>query len=219
VKVDLSTTIGGQPMLVIRKFLRQVGNSSWGVSYVRRLFSVGEHEAQELVAGLVKRGYIKKSEHAIGDGWWEVSAAGKRVALANSKKKITRGAADIVVSSLLQRAKEVNAEGGYLVRVRRMTAFGSYVEGEPAIDDIDVEIELERKEADEQKHRQALEKKVAEAKSKGRTFLTEAEELGWGELEVLLYLKSRSRYLSFIQIPPEWRRNLPSKVLFDANKQ
>jgi hypothetical protein len=216
---DLSTMIGGQPVFVIRKFLRQVGNSLWGVSYVMRLFDTPESEARAFVAGLARKGYIKRSEVAIGDGWWEVSAAGKRFATANASKKIRKEAAELIVRSLIRRAHEVNENPGYLYSVRKITAFGSYVEGDLTLDDIDAEIELEPKEADEEKHQLALEGKVVEQKFRGMKFATEADELGWGELEVLLFLRARSRYLSFIHIPPEWRRSLPNKVLFEREKQ
>jgi hypothetical protein len=219
VKADLSTTIGGQPMLVIRKFLRQAGNATWAVSYVRRFFDIGDDEAKELVAGLARKRYIKKAETLVGGSWWEVAAAGKRIAAAGGTKRIRRAVADRMVSSLLQRVEDVNADDYYLYRVSRITGFGSYVEGEPTIDDIDVEITLEPKEADTEKHHHALEARAAEERSKGRKFLTHAEALGWGELEVLLDLKSRSRYLSLIHIPPEWRKSLPGKVLFDAEKK
>lgn len=206
-------------MLVIRKFLRQAGNATWAVSYVRRFFDIGDDEAKELVAGLARKRYIKKAETVVGGSWWEVAAAGKRIAAAGGTKRIRRVAADRMVSSLLQRVDEVNANDYYLYRVCRITGFGSYFEGEPTIDDIDVEIVLEPKEADTEKHRHALEARAAEERSKARTFATQAEGLGWGELEVLIFLKARSRYLSFIHIPTEWRKSLPGKVLFDAEEK
>jgi hypothetical protein len=160
------------------------------------------------------KGYIKRSENPIGGTWWEVSAGGKRVALATAAKKISRATADRLVAGLLQRAEEANASGHYLFRVRKITAFGAYVEGEMAIDDIDVEIDLEQKELDGKKHLELLVQRAAKEKSDGRKFDSQAEELEWGHVEVLLYLKARSRYLSFIRISPEWKMTLPHKVLF-----
>jgi hypothetical protein len=210
--------VGGQSMFMIRRFLRQAGTSMWAVSYVRRFFEISEPEAVHLVAAMAGKGYIKKSENPIGGTWWEVSAGGKRVALAGAAKKISRKTADRLVLTLLHRAEEINASRDYLYRIRRITAFGAYVEGEPVIDDVDVEIELEQKEPDAKKHAELLLQRAAQEKSKGREFGSQADELGWGELEVLLYLKSRSRYLSFIQISPEWRKTLPSRVLFGGGK-
>jgi hypothetical protein len=158
---------------------------------------------------MAEKGYVKKSDYAISGSWWEVAAAGRRIALANATKRIRREAADRMVSALLQRVNEVNSSNYYLFRVAKVIAFGSYVDEESHIGEIDVEIQLEPKEPDKGKHFHAIEQRAGKERSKGRRFGTHAEELDSGELEVLLYLKSRSRYLSFIHISPEWQKKLP----------
>jgi predicted nucleotidyltransferase len=101
---------------------------------------------------------------------------------------------------LIDSAKQVTQKRAYLYKVTKIGIFGSYLSNQELINDIDIAIVLEPKEKNFEKHEALIWEKVAKAKKRGRKFANFAEELFWPQIEILNYLKSRSRALSLHSI-------------------
>jgi hypothetical protein len=125
-------------------------------------------------------------------------------------KRITRVKADLYVAELLQRADIINANPDLLYRVKRITAFGSYITDAADLGDIDIAVELENKVPAGQRS----EANRARAAASGQKNLSLNDELTFGEREVKRRLKNRNPYVSLILYNDFQRLNTPAKVIF-----
>lgn len=101
--------------------------------------------------------------------------------------------ADRILSKFMDRVRQVNSNPSFLVMVKKVVVFGSYLTDAPRINDIDIAVELARKE----NHPMVLNKDRAQiaidlstaAEEKGRHFSSFIDRLEWPEHEVRLFLK------------------------------
>jgi hypothetical protein len=125
-------------------------------------------------------------------------------------KRITRAKADHYVAELLQRADDINANPDLLYRVKRITAFGSYIADAADLGDIDIAVELE----DKVPAGQRSEANRARAAASGQKHLSWNDELTFGEREVDRLLKNRNPYISLFDYSSFQRLNTPAKVIY-----
>jgi predicted nucleotidyltransferase len=113
--------------------------------------------------------------------------------MASAAKPIHRKSAERILRSFIERVKQLNSIGDYAYKVSKVVLFGSYLQANERINDIDVALLLEPNEQDRDKQR-LLEKKRVDASD--RNFSSFFSQLFWPRDEVRLFLKSRSRALS-----------------------
>lgn len=77
-----------------------------------------------------------------------------------------------------------------------MILFGSYLTGAATVNDIDLAVELRPAENDQNLRHQNEQNRIREANQKGRRFNNLVERYAYPRNEVLLFLKSKSRYIS-----------------------
>jgi predicted nucleotidyltransferase len=145
-----------------------------------------------------------------GKPWYELTHAAVRLVNAKLIKRINRAKAEFYVAELLQRADDINANPDLLYRVKRITAFGSYITDAADLGDIDIAVELECKVPPEQ----IVQANQARARALGRKSLSFSEELSVGQREVDLLLKGRNPYISLIFYDSLQRLNTPTKVIY-----
>lgn len=115
----------------------------------------------------------------------------------------------------MARVEHVNKSNRYLYRVKKLGVFGSYLTGQDYINDIDIALALEPKDADREKLRALIWQKVSKAKADDRRFANFSEELFWPQTEVLHYLKSRSRAISLHLLDEGQFETVEAKVLYE----
>ena len=116
--------------------------------------------------------------------------AGNALANATAARPISRRDACRRVEEFLARARSVNSDDSWLYRVGKVVIFGSYLNDQDRIGDIDLAIRLERR------------VRVAE---------------DWAENEVKRYLRGGARCLSLHDWTTEepWLEHAPHQVLLD----
>ena len=160
---------------------------------------------------LVLEGLLAVSEKGRDDKrWYEFTDAAVRLVNAKMIKRINRAKADLYVAELLQRADDINANPDLLYRVKRITAFGSYITDATDLGDIDLAVELECKIPAEQR----VKANQARAKASGRKNLAYSDELNFGEREVDRLLRGRNPYISLTYHDSLQRLNTPTKVIY-----
>ena len=95
----------------------------------------------------------------------------------------------------MNRVHQVNADSRFLYRVRKVILFGSFLTDAPFVGDLDLAVELDRKEPDGEKHVQMALARAREVAEKGRRFSNFVEMICFAEQEVKLFLKARSRII------------------------
>jgi len=189
-QLNPEATIAGFPILAVRDAVRHY--LSWPFSadnFARRLHTP-KQRAKRVIAELETMGYVETYEDGRRKGW-KVTLAGTRFALATGAKPITRATAERKVAELLQRVAEVNANPRFLFHVVSVRVFGSYITDAKTLGDIDLLIKVARKPnvTDDQL--------LDHINNADRRFANITDQFAWPQIEVLLYLKNRSRAYSF----------------------
>lgn len=190
--INPNDTLAGQPILKIREFLRRNQSCNWGEGIVRSTFNVDSKTAKGIINLLKIRGYIEPIQIS-GKTYWKNTIQGNALALSSAAKPISRATAERKLEEFLERVIEVRNSKYYLCKVTRVVVFGSYLSGKDNINDIDLSISLVSKEKNEQKRRKIEEERIDNVIFYGKIFRNLTERVCWPELEVIKFLKGRSR--------------------------
>ena len=195
-RVNLHESIAGVPVAKAREFLKRAFGGSWGILYVVKKLHLDRARAEEVVAELRRRGYIKKVDSVTGEDEWSNTMQGNAFAHASGAKPLLRASADQRLKEFLERVEEVGRNPYYLYRVRRAVLFGSYLTSQDRINDIDLCVSIAPKEKDNEKRRVLEERRTQEAIRQGISLRSFIDQICWPQVEVLRYLKGRSRSIS-----------------------
>jgi len=202
VRIGRDQKIAGQPVRKVRDFLVK---HSFGFGPR----NVAKHFGTDITADLVIAGLIERDKNS-----YKTTAAGDRLANANLVPPIDRAKAKRIVDEFLQRVDAINASDELLMRVKEVRAFGSFITSASDLSDIDLAIELKRKEMPGELW-VALSR--ARAKATGRR-LRDSDEVWYGEMEVRRMLKNRNPYLSLHNIDEPVRLGCQSKRIYPYEK-
>jgi hypothetical protein len=211
-KVDKDRTIGGVPLIKVRDLLRYMGAGRGGSGCIMTRKEITDRVGLDVADELVRQGLlaIRPKAREVGPRY-ELTTAAVRLTRTTMLKRISRAKADFYVGELLQRADDINANPDLLYRVKRITAFGSYITDAADLGDIDIAVELECKiPAGQQRWKVNL----ARAEASGRKNLSWNNMISFGEREVDLLLKGRNPYISMTYYDNLQRLNTPTKVIY-----
>jgi predicted nucleotidyltransferase len=218
-RIDSKEQIADIEILKVRDLLRRVNNTDeWQDDFVIHRLKISPEQANRLINELNRKGYIEPARIYRQKQFYRKTLKGSTLGLASAAKPVTRKTADRIISEFMDRVRQVNSDPSFLVKVKRVLVFGSYLTEVSRINDIDVAVELAWKE----NHPRVLNKDKAllalylsnYAEKKGKKFSTFIDRLEWPEHEVRLFLKSRSRALSIHSIDDEILNRVEYSVFF-----
>jgi hypothetical protein len=158
------------------------------------VLGLGPGDAMEKLRAFEAEGYVERAGPADDGGWWIVTIKGSALAQARFGKPITRATAQRLLTGVVGRARNYNSDPRYLLTVRRIQVFGSYlVPGASRLGDLDLTVSIVRREADGERYVQRV---YDYARDSGRHFAALQELLFWPERELLMMLKNRSTAIS-----------------------
>jgi predicted nucleotidyltransferase len=217
-RIDPNGSIGGFPTVHVRKVVRRLGNGTlWSAETVQRVAGVDNGQAVALIAAMKKAGLVK-ANYGKARGTWSTTQLAQRLGAASAAKPITRETAERLLREFLERVADVNGDTYYLAWVSKVVVFGSYLR--PDVDrlgDVDIAVELQPKEPDPEKRREATYRRLAETGRRLQSFL---QREFWWRGEVLRVLKARSRAISLHDygFEKELIDAVPHTVVFSAAK-
>ena len=218
-RIDPKEQIADVEILKVREFLRRVDNTDeWADDFVVYRLKISPKKANRLINELNRRGYIEPVRIYRQKQFYRKTLKGSTLGLASAAKPVTRKTANRILSEFMDRVRQVNSDPSFLVKVKKILVFGSYLTDALRINDIDVAVELTWKE----NHPLVLNKDKVQltlnlsniAEDKGKKFSSFIDRLEWPEHEVRLFLKSRSRILSIHSIHDEILNRVQYKVFF-----
>jgi predicted nucleotidyltransferase len=218
-RIDAKDKIAAVEILKVRDFLRRVNNTDeWEDNFVVHRLKISPKKANRLINELNRKGYIEPIRIYEQKQFYRKTLKGSTLGLASAAKPVTRNTANRIFSEFMDRVKQVNSDPSYLVKVKKVLVFGSYLTDAVRINDIDVAVELTWKEnhpmvLNEDKAQLALDLSIM-AEDKGKKFSSFIDRLEWPEHEVRLFLKSRSRTLSIHSIHDEILNRVEYRVFF-----
>jgi DNA-binding MarR family transcriptional regulator len=215
--LDKTGLFFGYPAPLVRKIFRELQGYDADVRYFTRNMKIKKTDALELVNKLIKEGYLEKSNSSNDrDLFVKPTIKGNALAMASFAPSITRQTADKKIAELIERARVVNQSNDHLYMVKRIAIFGSYLTDKDRINDIDVDIILERKFGQEIQ-KQKEDAFVQRAIDEGKRFGTLIERLFFSELHTRKFLEQRSRSLS-MRYNDEILSQVEHKIIFELKE-
>ena len=218
-RIDSKEQIADVEILKVRDLLRRVNNTDeWEDDFVVDRLKISPKKANRLINELNRRGYIEPIRIYRQKQFYRKTLKGSTLGLASAAKPVTRKTANRIFSEFMDRVGQVNIDPSFLVKVKKVLVFGSYLTDASRINDIDVAVELTWKEnhpmvLNEDKAQLALNLSIM-AEDKGKKFSSFIDRLEWPEHAVRLFLKSRSRTLSIHSIHDEILNRVEYRVFF-----
>lgn len=193
-KINTNEEIAGFPLLKIRDLLKS--KEFMYYENVAIFLKTDQNRAKIVLTELIDLGFIERDPAQISILYVK-TLKGNSLANAKAFIAIPKERAEKIFSEFMERVQEVNQNSKYIFKVSKVILFGSYIKGSPTVNDIDIAIELTRKDEDEAIFMAKHEKIIQEAINKGKRFSNFIDRLYYPDKEVILFLKSKSRYLSF----------------------
>ncbi len=185
------------------------------VKYFSRQLGIDEEQAAELVDTLIKEGYLEWETFG-GSNTLSKTIKGNSLAMASFAPPITRKTADKKIAELIERAKIVNTSNEFLYKVKRIAVFGSYLSDKDRINDIDIDIVLEKKFPKEiQKKKE--DEFIKKAMRKGKEFGNFIDRLFYPMTYTKNFLKHRSRAFS-LHYEDQILEQTEYKIIYELNE-
>lgn len=215
-RINTGDFLAGQPILLIRDYLRYVQlRDWWTIDFLTDRLNVSESTARKIIKELLKQGYIEESKSFNREKAWVNTIKGNSLAMASAAKPIHRKTADDILLKFMKRVHEVNTSERFAYRVEKVIVFGSYLSDNKRLNDIDLAIKLTSKEKDETKRKQRDQERISIAVKAGRNFNSFIDEIFWPMTEVRLFLKNRSRSISLHDTEDPILKQTNYKVLYE----
>ena len=217
--IDVSATISGINIMVVRSFLRKSGRvEKWRMEFISSSLKINEEQAMDLLTELEKKSYIEKDQLDYGEQYWHNTVSGNALGGASAAKPYKRKTAEKALDEFMERVHKVNTDPYYLYKITKVILFGSYLTQVPEVNDVDVAVEVAPKEKDSELLGQQLQHRREELRKSGKQFNNVAEWTGAAEIEVWSFLKSRSRVISIHVATDELFDLVVGKIIFEESK-
>jgi DNA-binding MarR family transcriptional regulator len=146
--LDLKTVpdVSGESAMRIRDVLRR-SHGAFREDWLSDRFRYDYGRAREIARAMEAAGYVQRDEEREDRNdspfhWYSVTDTGRDVIRASAAKRIKRATAATQLTEFMKRVHMVNASPKYLYSVRRVAVFGSFLEGQERLGDIDIAVEL-----------------------------------------------------------------------------
>jgi predicted nucleotidyltransferase len=197
--------IAGFPAVQIRRLMRETVGRPITLRWVREVLQCSDATANSVLNDLQREDQV-----VAVNGHLEPSLKGSALAQATAARPLVRSTAELLVSEVVARAKAINADNEWAYRVTMLVVFGSFVGGAERPNDVDVACKLEPRWQGEAQSEAEDERRLFS----DRRFRNISECVVWPKLEVLRFLKSRSRGLSIQELNDWVLKQEKHKVVF-----
>jgi predicted nucleotidyltransferase len=142
-RIDKNDKISGQPIKRVRDFLRRLDDGHrWPKSNIAKFFNITPSGADEIIQEMLSARLLEPSDGWPGsdENWYSRGEQGLRLANASLLKPISRAKANSLVEGFLTRVMKVNATAELLYAVSDVRVFGSYLQDQDDLGDIDLAV-------------------------------------------------------------------------------
>jgi hypothetical protein len=190
-KHDLTSYVGGRPLLFARDFLKR--GLSFTVSSAALLLKEEDGEAAlNYLGALIDAGYLVRDTEASAKDEPVYLPTRLGISLRKTKniKRIPRSVAERHLAAMLSTIERLNDNPELLLWVEEVDVFGSFAEGTDDVGDVDVAVLLLRRSLAKNWTQANCER--AKAAGVNGSFI---KMITWGEEEIWRELRKVSRYL------------------------
>jgi hypothetical protein len=205
--------LAGVPAKRLRDTLTKMDNASWSRRKLRDELRLERRETAGVLAALIADGYLERTKRP--QGWFASGPAAPRLVNVRFIRRIDREKADALVASLIQRAKDINADKRFVLCVTELQAFGSYTyRSKEDLGDVDIAFSLEVKPA--YAKLDVTEQSKLTHRRLGLTPRNFLDFLFLPKKAVLRTLKNRSPYISLHPIEDLAKIGAIGEIIFSA---
>ena len=208
-RIEANQVIAGYPARLVRQLMRETLGRPVTVRWASEVLGCTRSDAEQALQTLEKEGWICQ----VGDHL-EPSLKGSALAQATAAKPLTRVTASRLVDEVLDRVATINRDSRYAYRVDKLVIFGSYLDPRARPNDVDIGVRLIARYSAGRQEEAEQSRRIAHGPGFRNTFVWAA----WPKLEIMKFLKSRSRGLS-IQELSDWIEGQNHSILYDAGKR
>jgi predicted nucleotidyltransferase len=188
-RIDKNERISGLSALDVRCLLREIAESHIDVGAAAKVLGMSKRKATKALAGLLGSGLLVEDK-----GKYTPTLTGRALAAATAAKPLLAKTAERLVNDVLARARLANEADAFAYCVELIAIFGSVASGKERPNDVDIACKLVPRWDDDEELQMAHEN-LRRACKRGR-FANTLEWAYWPQMEVLRYLKNRSKTLS-----------------------
>jgi hypothetical protein len=198
VKITKNEKTAGVENGRLRNYLRKFGDGHVGAEGIMEVFSLRMPKAEHMLDELLKLGLIESARVNRGEAptRYSTTILGSAFGMASAAKAVSRKTATRLLREFLGRALLSNENEALVYRIESVVVFGSYLSEVASVNDVDLSVELVRRHPVDSAFEDACAERINLAFRQGRRFQNMTHEILWPRIEILLYLKNRSRTLS-----------------------
>jgi hypothetical protein len=209
--------VAGFPAKQIRELLRQ-NDQYLSAIHVGKVLGLRGKKALRLLETLERRGFIEKSDtDSDATQYWKLTLPGSSLSKALFSAPVSRKNAEKKLIEFMKRVHQVNDDGRFLYRVRKVVVFGSFLTESPIVGDLDIAIDLEPKEPNAKKHSDLIQDRADETARNGKRFQNFVDRLYFANQEVRSFLKARSRIVQLTDCDDGVLKIAKQKVIYKCH--
>jgi predicted nucleotidyltransferase len=194
-RIDHEEVIAGLPALIVRSFMRSFENEV-SFEWAQETLELSKRKTRTVLNTLREEGFLEVAE-VRGKEYFRKTIKGNALAMASTRKPISREKALELLREFMDRCVAVRSEEKYLYYPSKILLFGSLATGAASVNDIDIVLELSPKNEDKDKHMAACAVLADAAERNGKRFRGIIERLFWAQIVTQKFLGGTSRRLSF----------------------
>ncbi len=200
-KITKNEKTAGVENVRLRNYLRKFGDGHICVEGIMEVFSLRKPKAEHMLDELLKLGLIESARLKRDEAptRYSTTILGSAFGMASAAKGVSRETATRLLREFLDRVRLSNENEAFAYRIESVVLFGSYLSEVASVNDVDLSVELVRRHRVDLAFEDACTKRINLAFRHGRRFQNMTEEILWPRIEILLYLKNRSRTLSLCE--------------------
>lgn len=207
-RLQRGTPVAGVDPQTARNIARACRDHWSSTAAIADQVHVPADELAALLAQLADAGYLQRRDAHDGDSSeWNTTLTGGALTMASFLKPISRARAEKLLTGVLERAAEYNADDTKLHLITEIAVFGSYLRPDAAeLGDLDLAVKFTGRRPDAREPDTVF----AYAQASGRNFATLFATIAWPEVELLQWLRNRSGYINvhtedITRFTAEWR--------------
>jgi predicted nucleotidyltransferase len=205
------------PILAVRGFFNSVGGRLFSQERLAGELGLPHQQAEMVLNTLVSEGYIEWYNRT--HPWLHARAAravahhgeGHALAGARASAPVRRVVAERHLAAFLERVRAATAHFDFCYWVEEVVLFGSLLDPtREHVSDVDLAVQLVSRYSDQPERVHA---QLRRANLANRRFGSSLDRVLWAQMEVLLYLKNRSRVLALVE-PDAVPLDAPQRVIY-----
>jgi len=117
-------------------------HKSFPKEWLLRELRLSDVQSDAVLGELARQGYITLGPSQTKEVEYQITELAYELGRASAAKRISCTTAQVALEGLMARAQEINSDPKYLYSVGSVVVFGSYLNGNERLGDLDVAVEV-----------------------------------------------------------------------------